>query len=164
MGFNYGYERKKFDAKWKRLRTEYSALGMSEEDIEAMHSFDWEQFKEERNHRMHNQPIEGAAFSDSDEDDEDYSTLYKRHLEQMSCCQPEICEWSREAWVQDLDTPEYVKLAMSLTEKQFEVLTCIVADGLSQADVARKMGVSRAAISKVMDRIAKIYKGALSRG
>lgn len=31
MGFNYGYEKKKFDSRWKRLEVEYCDAGMSEE-------------------------------------------------------------------------------------------------------------------------------------
>ena len=30
MGFNYGYEKKKFDSRWKRLEVEYCDAGMSE--------------------------------------------------------------------------------------------------------------------------------------
>lgn len=33
MGFNYGYEKKKFDSRWKRLEVEYCDAGMSEEQI-----------------------------------------------------------------------------------------------------------------------------------
>jgi hypothetical protein len=31
MGFNYGYEKKKFDSRWKRLEVEYCDAGMSED-------------------------------------------------------------------------------------------------------------------------------------
>lgn len=33
MGFNYGYEKKKFDSRWKRLEVEYCDAGMSEEQM-----------------------------------------------------------------------------------------------------------------------------------
>ncbi len=38
MGFNYGYEKKKFDSRWKRLEVEYCDAGMSEEQIVVNHS------------------------------------------------------------------------------------------------------------------------------
>ena len=41
MGFNYGYEKKKFDSRWKRLEVEYCDAGMSEEQIAAMKEYDW---------------------------------------------------------------------------------------------------------------------------
>lgn len=33
MGFNYGYEKKKFDSRWKRLEVEYCDAGMSEVEL-----------------------------------------------------------------------------------------------------------------------------------
>ena len=44
MGFNYGYEKKKFDSRWKRLEVEYCDAGMSEEKIAAMKEYDWAWF------------------------------------------------------------------------------------------------------------------------
>lgn len=44
MGFNYGYEKKKFDSRWKRLEVEYCDAGMSEEQIAAMKEYDWHGF------------------------------------------------------------------------------------------------------------------------
>ena len=44
MGFNYGYEKKKFDSRWKRLEVEYCDAGMSEEQIAAMKEYDWAWF------------------------------------------------------------------------------------------------------------------------
>ena len=54
MGFNYGYEKKKFDSRWKRLEVEYCDAGMSEEQIAAMKEYDWAWFCSQRvfqNHR-----------------------------------------------------------------------------------------------------------------
>ena len=55
MGFNYGYEKKKFDSRWKRLEVEYCDAGMSEEQIAAMKEYDWAWFCSQRvfqNHMM----------------------------------------------------------------------------------------------------------------
>ena len=48
MGFNYGYEKKKFDSRWKRLDVEYCDAGMSEEQIAAMKEYDWAWFCSQR--------------------------------------------------------------------------------------------------------------------
>ena len=48
MKFNYGQEKKRFDKNWEALRKEYREAGMAEESIQAMHDFDWEDFKRER--------------------------------------------------------------------------------------------------------------------
>lgn len=55
MGFNYGYEKKKFDSRWKRLEVEYCDAGMSEEQIAAMKEYDWAWFCSQRvfqNHKL----------------------------------------------------------------------------------------------------------------
>lgn len=57
MGFNYGYEKKKFDSKWKRLEVEYCDAGMSEEQIAAMKEYDWAWFCSQRVFQNHTQPI-----------------------------------------------------------------------------------------------------------
>ena len=57
MGFNYGYEKKKFDSRWKRLEVEYCDAGMSEEQIAAMKEYDWAWFCCQRVYQDHTQPI-----------------------------------------------------------------------------------------------------------
>ena len=57
MGFNYGYEKKKFDSRWKRLEVEYCDAGMSEEQIAAMKEYDWSWFFSQRVFQNHTQPI-----------------------------------------------------------------------------------------------------------
>ena len=45
MSWNDGYERRKFEARQKKQAEEYRALGMTEEQIQAMYEFDLEQYK-----------------------------------------------------------------------------------------------------------------------
>ena len=40
MGFNNGLERVRLENRWKKLRVQYRAAGMSEEAIQAMYEFD----------------------------------------------------------------------------------------------------------------------------
>lgn len=55
MGFNYGYEKKKFDSRWKRLEVEYCDAGMSEEQIAAMKEYDWAWFCSQRVFQNHSE-------------------------------------------------------------------------------------------------------------
>ena len=48
MGFNYGFEKRKFDRVWEKLHREYIEAGMDETAILSMYEFDWETFKKER--------------------------------------------------------------------------------------------------------------------
>ena len=40
MSFNKGYELKKFEAHWEKLRIEYAVAGMTEEAIQKMYDYD----------------------------------------------------------------------------------------------------------------------------
>ena len=40
MSFNKGYELKKFEAHWEKLRIEYAAAGMTKEAIQKMYDYD----------------------------------------------------------------------------------------------------------------------------
>ena len=66
MGFNYGYEKKKFDSRWKRLEVEYCDAGMSEEQIAAMKEYDWAWFCSQRvfqNHMRYLFPANPKGFA-----------------------------------------------------------------------------------------------------
>ena len=39
MSFNKGYELKKFEAHWEKLRIEYAAAGMTKEAIQKMYDY-----------------------------------------------------------------------------------------------------------------------------
>jgi hypothetical protein len=155
MGFNYGLETKRFNAKWANLHREYTVAGMSEPGIQAIRDFDWEQLKSERRFRTHVQALDGAVFSNGDAVGEDQSPLLEGCLEQMRANQPAISEWGRYDWVEDIDTPELAKWLRSLSEKDLELITCLVMDGERRADLARAMGVSRPAVTKQINRMKK---------
>ena len=48
MAFNKGYELKKFEAHWEKLRIEYAAAGMAGDAIQKMYDYDRQQFNSER--------------------------------------------------------------------------------------------------------------------
>ena len=159
MGFNYGYEKKKFDAKWKKLHAEYIEAGMCEADIQTLYDLDWDEVRSDRRYYSRTQPLGGAVFADDDEDaGEDQSPLLKKFSEQISSMQPEIIEWGRYAWVEDIDDPELARQLKSLSETDREFISYLLIDGLSRAEIARKLNISRAAVTKRINRIKKYLK------
>lgn len=70
MGFNYASEKKKFTKKWDKLRKEYKAAGMSEQDIQVMYEFDLKVFRNNRNECNHTQPLLGNLYEEQSEQDE----------------------------------------------------------------------------------------------
>lgn len=63
MAYNYAREKRKFDAEWKQKALWYRKEGMSEEDIEAMHSFGLAQFNRDRAYESRRRPLETACGS-----------------------------------------------------------------------------------------------------
>ena len=156
MGFNYGSESRKFKKQWDVLRVTYANAGMSKDDIQAMQDYDWKQIKSNRRFQTHNQGLDGLVFSDGDVASEDNSPLLKKNLEQMSTSLPGIWLWSRYDWIEDIDSPELLNRLKKLTGQDIELLTYLITDGLNQAEVSRKLGVSRAAITKKINRLRKL--------
>ncbi|MDR1464756.1 MAG: hypothetical protein LBJ11_05590 [Oscillospiraceae bacterium] len=152
MGYNYGSECRKFKAKWDRLCREYAEAGMSEADIQTMRDFDWEELKRERIYAIHHQSLE-CCFGDGDLADDGNSPLIHSQLEHLSTLQPEICDWGRLDWIEDLDTPELSAKIKALPLADHDFLSCLVADGLTRAETAAKIGVSRAAVTQRLNRI-----------
>ena len=155
MSFYYASKKREFDKEWEKLNREYHAAGMSDTDIQEMRNFDWDNFKRERSFQTHNQSLNSIAFSNNTTATEDNSPLYKKHLNSLSCRQPEISSWGRYDWIEDIDTPELVRRLKLLSEEDIEFLSRMVVDGMSMADIARDIGVSRAAITKRVKRIRK---------
>lgn len=158
MGFNYGFERKKMEARFAQFRRDCKEAGMSEEDIEKMYRFDRETLNGERRFRTHNQSLDGFFFADGDEAEEGQSPLLERHLEKFGVRQPEIGEWGRHDWIEDIDTPELARRLKSLSAADKELLACMVVDDMRRSDLSRKTGISRAAVTNKTNRIKRILR------
>lgn len=60
MSFNYNLEKAKFDKRWEKLREEYIAAGMTEEQIKAIYEYDWNEFNRNRAYYRHSLPLSEA--------------------------------------------------------------------------------------------------------
>ena len=162
MGYNYGVECYKFYRKWDKLYQEYVAAGMSEVAIRELFDLDWQEFKSERIYRIHNRSLE-SSFPGSDVALDDNSPLIHSQLEHLSVNQPEIYTWGRFDWIEDIDTPELAIQLKSLSQTDLELLTRLVFEDQSRAEIAQAIGISRSAISQRLARIKNILgKSALT--
>ena len=78
MSFNKGYELKKFEAHWEKLRVEYAAAGMTEDAIQKRYDYDRQQFNAERAHLERTQELSTDTFECSEDEN---SPLMKRYRE-----------------------------------------------------------------------------------
>lgn len=68
MAFNKGYELKKFEAHWEKLRIEYAAAGMAEDAIQKMYDYDRQQFNSERTRIERTQEFTAPAYESTEEE------------------------------------------------------------------------------------------------
>ena len=132
MAYNYAREKRKFDAEWKRKALWYRKEGMSEEDIEAMHSFDLAQFNRDRAYESRRRPLETACGS---------------------CYVQEPIE--RYSWIDEVSDLQLAERLQKLSESDVELLTLLIYDGLSQTEAADILGRKQYDISRQFARILK---------
>lgn len=156
MSWNDGYERKKFEAKQKKLAEEYRKAGMTEEQIKAMYEYDFEQFKSDRTYRMHTQALQVEEFDELDADESDNALI--KHFENELTTSNEDGEHSRYWWIEELDNAELAKKIKSLTKEQIELLTLVVVDGYDQTEIAKILNVNQSTISRRFEAIKKFLR------
>ena len=132
MSYNYAREKRRFDAEWKRKERWYRKEGMSEDDIEEMRRFDLEQFNRNRAYEIRRRPLETACGS---------------------CCVQQTSE--RYGWIDEVSDPRLTERLQRLSERDIELLTLLIYDGLSQTEAADIMGCKQYDISRQFARILR---------
>ena len=156
MSWNNGYRRKQFEEKQKKQAEEYRALGMTEEQIQAMYEFDLEQFKSDRNYYSHTQSLLPDTF-DEDEDNDDKLSIFNLFQDVLTTTiEKSECK-SRYWWIEEINNSELYSIVIGLSNEQIELLTLIYVDRLSQSEAARIFNVSQAAISQRLKKINEIF-------
>ena len=155
MAFYYAQEKKKFDGQWEWLQNEYMAAGMSLEDIEAMQKFDLEAFNSNRRFFNHTQPLRTSECGEDDCGDDSKSVLLERFPETMSVTDDDSLFHSRYWWIEQLNTPELIQAAKSLSDEDKELLNLYAFDGYSQSEIAEFYGIAQKNVSKKISRIKK---------
>lgn len=155
MKFFYAKEKALFDQKWEKLRQEYEQAGMSKESIQSMYDFDLECFRAQRRYCNHVQLLSDGIF-DGMESGAD--TVLKRKFDSMSCAFSEDDFSGRFDWTEAVSDPRMIKGLKQLSEEGLELLTYIVIEEHSQAELAQKWGCSQKAISKKLQKIRKMFQ------
>ena len=139
MHFNDGYERKKFIKEHEKMRKEYRKAGMSDDKIDEIFLYDWDRYKEQRNHCLHNRHIaENEEFESSGIEDE----IYLR----------------ADNWHQAIENVNLYSAIMSLNDEQRLIIWLYAVEGLTQQEIGEFFGVSRSAIQKRINAIRKRIK------
>lgn len=140
MSWNDAYERRKFKENQKKQAAEYRALGMTEEQIQALYEFDLEQFRSDRRFYSHTQPLTASDFVEGKEDESE-STLLLKFFDELTVTIDNCGEKSRYWWVDEIGDDDLLSGVKYLTQQQIEILTLIVFENYSQKEAAEKMGI-----------------------
>lgn len=134
MAFNKGYELKKFEAHWEKLRIEYAAAGMAEDAIQKMYDYDRQQFNSERTRIERTQEFTAPAYESTEEE---ASPLMLRYQEAITTTDTYHETKRSFAWIGEIEDENGLQRQRSQGRSVDEVLKHILsAKGhLQAADV-----------------------------
>ena len=155
MSFNKGYELKKFEAHWEKLRIEYAAAGMTEDAIQKMYDYDRQQFNAERAHLERTQELSTDTFECSEDEN---SPLMKRYREVTTVTDTYHETKSGFAWIGEIENERLLSALENLSGLDLKILTLYVYAGYTDSEIAGELGGSKVAIHKRIEKITKLLK------
>ena len=155
MSFNKGYELKKFEAHWEKLRIEYAAAGMTEDDIQKMYDYDRQQFNAERAHLERTQELSTDTFECSEDEN---SPLMKRYREVTTVTDTYHETKSGFAWIGEIENERLLSALENLSGLDLKILTLYVYAGYTESEIVGELGGSKVAIHKRIEKITKLLK------
>ena len=155
MSFNKGYELKKFEARWEKLRIEYAAAGMTEDAIQKMYDYDRQQFNSERTFIERTQEFTAPAYESSEEE---ASPLMLRHQEAITTTDTYHETKSKFAWIGEIENERLLSALENLSEDDLKLLTLYAYEGYTVTEISKVLGVSQPTISIKIKRITKFLK------
>ena len=155
MSFNKGYELKKFEAHWEKLRIEYAAAGMTEDVIQKLYDYDRQQFNAERAHLERTQELSTDTFECSEDEN---SPLMKRYREVTTVTDTYHETKSGFAWIGEIENERLLSALENLSEDDLKLLTLYVYEGYNESEISKVFNVSQPAIHKRIMKIAIFLK------
>ena len=157
MEWNNGKERALFHKEQTKLRKQYLAAGMTEEQIQALHAFDREWYKSRRREAVHTQRLD--IQTGEDEDINKDNPLYKKFFEKLAV-EDNHADYSRYGWIDELENEELAKAVNALSDTDREILTLLI-EGFNQATIALSLGMTQPAVSQRIKKIREIFRKCL---
>lgn len=156
MKWNNGKERKKFEAEQARLREQYIAASMTEEQIQAMYDYDLSVLNGNRREARHTQKLGLKAF-DEEDTDEGKNPLLEKFTDKLTV-EIDRSAVNRYAWVDEIGDEKIVRAVKHLSIEEIEFMTLLVFDGYTQDEMAAKLGIHKSNISRRFTKIKNFLK------
>ena len=157
--FNYQAEKAHFEKMWARLAIEYREAGMSSEAIEEMRKFDWEEFKQRRNWRLHE-----TLFSElrpTEESDDPDPTIPSPSLSEDLVTTDKYADTPKSNqyhWLKEITSPDLLNQLLLLSDSDLALINAYLFEGLSQNEISERLGVNQSVVSRKIKRIKKALK------
>ena len=155
MSFNKGYELKKFEAHWEKLRIEYADAGMTEDAIQKMYDYDRQQFNSERTFIERTQEFTAPAYESSEEET---SPLMLRYQEAITTTDTYHETKSKFAWIGEIENERLLSALENLSEDDLKLLTLYVYAGYTESEIAMALESKRITIHKRIERMTMFLK------
>ena len=155
MSFNKGYELKKFEAHWEKLRVEYAAAGMTEDAIQKMYDYDRQQFNSERTFVERTQEFTAPAYESSEEE---AFPLMLRYQEAITTKDTYHETKSKFAWIGEIEDERLLSALENLSDSDLELITLYAYEGYDTVEISKAFGTTKQNISKKINRISKFIK------
>ena len=150
MSFNKGYELKKFEAHWGKLRIEYAAAGMTEDAIQKMYDYDRQQFNSERTFVERTQEFTAPAYESSEEE---ASPLMLRYQEAITTKDTYHETKSKFVWIGEIEDEHLLSALEKLSDDDLGLLTLYIYEGYSTVALSKVYSISHQNISKRMQAL-----------
>ncbi len=147
MGFNYAKEKAEFDRQWAEIRKQYEELGMSQDAIEKIRSFDWDWFKSQRRYSSHLADLPEEVTAE---------TIREASTGTIPGDIPASFGSDSRQWLDEIEDEQLVRKLMQLSKDDIALLTHLVFEEYTQSEIAQKELRSQVAVSKHLHKIRKI--------
>lgn len=150
MAFNKGYELKKFEAHWEKLRIEYAEAGMADDAIQKMYDYDRQQFNSERTCIERTQEFTAPAYESSEEE---ASPLMLRYQEAITTTDTYHETKSSFAWIGEIEDEHLLAALEQLSDSDLELITLYAYEEYDTVEISKLFGTTKQNISKKIRRI-----------
>ena len=119
MGINFAYARKKFSEAQQKLRKEYKAAGMTEEQILEMYEYDLHQFNRDLAYQRHTQRL--GILEEPDMEEEGHDPLLHKFIDALTVYQ-QPTEDAKLWWLDEIEDTDLIKSLMRLTDDELDLI------------------------------------------
>lgn len=151
MEFNNRRERLKFEKEWMVLEEQCLAVGIKVEALVELREKEWLAYKKDRNFKRVMQYFPEEEYLDG-------SHPLEVKFPEKFCCEDNYFQTGRYDWVETIEDSVLLDKIELLTLKQLDILTQYVFEERNQAEIAKDLGVSQAAVSQQINTIIKKLK------